>query len=117
MTDHKYTMNKMRGSMDPLAADLASGKIKIVEAEKKPDKPAIVPEKNRLAVLTKTHDDQVIRHNRAAQEAMALSKHHKSRGEHDLSGILKQMVEPLQKVASLHKKLSGVYSKRHGESK
>lgn len=104
--------------MDPLAADLASGKIKIQEAEKKkPDsKPKVVAEKSRLAVLGKKHDDQSRIHSRAAQEAIALQKHHRSRGEHEMANICKQLIEPLQKVASLHKKLSGVYTKRHGES-
>lgn len=97
-----------------LASDLASGKIKIVEAEKKP---AIVPEQSRLALLTKKHDDQCSVMNRAAQEAQLLQKHHRSRGEHELANIHKELVIPLQKAASLHKKLSGVYSKRHGEKK
>jgi hypothetical protein len=104
----------MKGLMDPLAADLASGKIKIVEAEKKPEKPAIVPEKNRLALLMKKHDDQCKVQGRAAQEAQALQKYHRERGEHELANIHKELVVPLQKAASLHKKLSGVYSKRHG---
>lgn len=108
-------MTKMRGQMDPLASDLASGKIKIHEAEKK-DEPKIVKEKSRLAVLGKTHTDQAARHNRAAQEAMALAKHHKSRGEHELAGICKDLVEPLQKAASLHLKLAKTYKSRHGES-
>lgn len=100
--------------MDQLASDLASGKIKIREAEKKPEKPAIVPEKNRLALLMKKHDDQCKVHGRAAQEAQALQKYHRERGEHELAGIHKELVIPLQKAASLHKKLAGVYSKRHG---
>jgi len=104
-------MDKMKGSFDSLAADLANGKIKIQEADAKPK---IVADKSRLAQLSKHHDDQCKVHNRAAQEASALSKHHKSRGEHEMAGLLKQFVEPLQKVSSLHKKLSGVYSKRHG---
>jgi hypothetical protein len=99
--------------MDPLAADLASGKIKIEEAKKPDDKaPAVVPEKNRLALLTKKHDDQSRIHNRAAQEAMALSKTHRTRGEHELANVYKEMVEPFQKAAMLHKKLCGLYSKR-----
>jgi hypothetical protein len=109
----------MKGPMDPLAADLASGKIIIEKTneKKKETKAKVLPEKSRLAVLTKTHEDQVKRHNRAAQEAMALSKHHRSRGEHELANICKDMIEPLQKVATLHNKLAGHYSKRQGESK
>lgn len=107
----------MKGPMDPLAADLASGKVKIVEAEKKDDKPKVVNEKSRLAVLIKTHDDQSKLHNRAAQEAMALHKHYRSRGEHEMANLCKEMVEPLQKVSTLHRRLHGLYSKRHGEGK
>lgn len=104
----------MKGKLDPLAADLASGKIKIVEAEK-PETPKVIPEKNRLALLTKNHEDQSRIHSRAAQEALTLAKFHKGRGEHELAGIHKEIVVSLQQAAALHKKLSGVYSKRHGE--
>lgn len=105
----------MKGKMDQLATDLATGKIKIVEAEtKKPAKPVIVPEKNRLALLTKKHEDQCKVHGRAAQEAQALQKYHRQRGEHELANVHKALVIPLQTAASLHKKLAGVYSKRHG---
>lgn len=112
-------MVRMKGPMDPLAADLASGKVKIVEAEdkKKDDKPKVVDEKSRLAMLLKTHDDQSRIHNRAAQEAMALHKHYRSRGEHEMANLCKEMVEPLQKVSTLHRRLHGLYSKRHGEGK
>lgn len=101
--------------MDSLAQDLASGKIKIVEAEKKPEKPAVVPEKSRLALLMKKHDDQSRIMNRTAQEALSLQKHHKSLGEHELAGIHKEIALSASEMASLHKKLHGVYSKRHGE--
>jgi hypothetical protein len=105
----------MKGKMDPLAADLASGKIKIHETTTHAKKPAITPEKNKIAQLTKTHEDGVKRHNRAAQEALALHKYHKSRGEHELAGIFKEMVEPLQKAATLHKRLAAHYTKRGAE--
>jgi hypothetical protein len=103
--------------MDRLAQDLASGKIKLHEADKKPDdkKPKVLPEKSRLALLIKTHDDQSRIHNRAAQEAHALYQHHKSRGEHEMAALCKELVEPLQKVSSLHRKLHKIYSDRHGE--
>ena len=108
----------MKGPMDSLASDLASGKIIIEKTnDKKEPEAKVLPEKKRIAMLMKTHDDQVMRHNRAAQEATALSKHHRSRGEHELANICKDMIEPLQKVATLHKKLSATYSKRHGEAK
>lgn len=102
--------------MDQLAKDLATGKIKIQEAEKKPDsKPVVAKEKSRLAVLMKTHDEQAQRHNRAAQEAQALHKYHKSRGEHELANTIKELIEPLQKAATIHKRLHALYKGRHGE--
>jgi hypothetical protein len=97
----------MKGTPDKLASDLISGKIKIIEAVASPDT-------KKLALLSKKHDDQCAIHNRAATEAHTLHKYHKERGEHELSKIHKELVDPLKSAATLHKKLAGLYSKRHG---
>jgi hypothetical protein len=102
--------------MDQLAKDLATGKIKLHEADKKPEKPTgAVKEKSRLAVLMKTHDEQCQRHNRAAQEAQQLAKYHKERGEHELANTVKELIKPLQQAATIHKRLHALYKGRHGE--
>lgn len=87
------------------------------EKEKKETdkKPVVAKEKSRLAVLMRTHDDQSKLHNRAAQEAQALHKYHRSRGEHELANICKELIEPLQKAATIHRRLHKVYTDRHGE--
>lgn len=104
----------MRGEMDQLAQDLASGKL-VVEAEKKEDKPKVVNETSRLALLMKKHEEQVRINNRAAQEAMALKKHHRFHGEHELADVCSELAHTYHKASALHARLHQHYSSRHGE--
>lgn len=102
----------MKGTMDQLAKDLATGKIKITEAEKEKKKAAVVPETDRINVLVKKHEDQAKLNSRSAQEALALQKHHRERGEHEMANIHKALVLPYQTCAAQHKKLAAHYTKR-----
>jgi len=82
--------------------------------EKEPEA-KVAKEKSRIAVLMKTHDDHVKTHNRSAQEAMALSKHHRSHGEHEMAETYKKLAHAYHETAALHKKLHKTYTDRHGE--